>query len=186
VNSVALQAVTGQIAALAHRSTRDLVRQYEEVFGAPPRSRNVRWLRKRIAFRLQEAAEGSLSDRARLRVAELGDELPLAWRERLGRAHAAASVASAAAPPASSTAPHCAPPMRASVARRDPRLPAPGTVLRRTHEGVEHQVVVLDVGFRYRDETFTNLSHIARLITGTSWNGYLFFGLKQRTTKERT
>jgi hypothetical protein len=183
VNSVALQAVTGQIAALAHRPTRDLVRQYEEVFGAPPRSRNVRWLRKRIAFRLQEAADGSLSDRARLRVAELGDELPLPWR---ARAHAAASGASAAARPASSTSPHCAPPMRASVARRDPRLPAPGTVLRRTHEGLEHQVVVLDVGFRYRDETFTNLSHIARLITGTSWNGYLFFGLKQRTTKERT
>jgi hypothetical protein len=188
VNSEALQAVTSQIASLAQRPTRDLVRQYEEVFGAPPRSRNVRWLRKRIAFRLQEDAEGGLSDRARLRVAELGDELPLGWRERLARLHAAASAASAAAaPPASrSTAQHCAPPKRAPVARRDPRLPAPGTVLKRTHDGVEHQVVVLDIGFEYRAETFTNLSNVARLITGTSWNGYLFFGLQQRTKKEST
>jgi hypothetical protein len=185
VNSQVFQVVSREIAALTHLRTRDLVSRYEEVFGVPPRSRNAIWLRKRLAFRMQEKAEGGLSERAQLRVAELGDELPLRWRERLARAAVAASAASTPRTPA--RAPGSRPePRRASVARRDARLPPPGTVMRRTCNGVEHQVTVLEAGFDYRGEVFTNLSHIARLITGTSWNGYLFFGLKQRTKKERS
>lgn len=60
---------------------------------------------------------------------------------------------------------------------RDPRLPAPGTVLSREHKGFEHEVEVLESGFRYRGREYRSLSAIAKEIAGTPWNGFTFFGL---------
>lgn len=58
---------------------------------------------------------------------------------------------------------------------RDVRLPAPGTLLRRMHKGVRHEVTVLDDGFAYDGETYGSLSTVAKVITGTTWNGFGFF-----------
>ena len=54
----------------------------------------------------------------------------------------------------------------------------PGTVLVREYQGERHSVVVASDGFVWRDETYASLSTIARLITGTNWNGPKFFGLR--------
>jgi hypothetical protein len=54
-------------------------------------------------------------------------------------------------------------------------------VIVRVHKEVEHRVTVLDDGFEYRGERYKTLSQLAKVITGTPWNGYLFFGLKRRT-----
>ena len=68
---------------------------------------------------------------------------------------------------------------------RDPRLPNAGTLLKRVHGKTEHVVKVLQNDFEYKGKRHRSLSAIAREITGTSWNGFLFFGLVQRgTTKE--
>jgi hypothetical protein len=40
-----------------------------------------------------------------------------------------------------------------------------------------HLVRMLDAGFEYGAQRFASLSAIAKEITGTKWNGYLFFGL---------
>lgn len=61
--------------------------------------------------------------------------------------------------------------------QRDPRLPCSGTVLTRLHQGIEHQVTVLADQFTYCEQRFTSLSTIAKVITGTTWNGFAFFGL---------
>lgn len=58
---------------------------------------------------------------------------------------------------------------------RDPRLPAAGTVLEREHQGKKIRVTVLEEGFRYEGETYNSLSTIARVATGTIWNGFTFF-----------
>jgi hypothetical protein len=58
---------------------------------------------------------------------------------------------------------------------RDPRLPAAGTVLEREHQGKKIRVTVLEDGFRYEGETYSSLSTIARVATGTIWNGFTFF-----------
>jgi ATPase subunit of ABC transporter with duplicated ATPase domains len=58
---------------------------------------------------------------------------------------------------------------------RDPRLPAVGTVLEREHQGKKIRVTVLEDGFRYEGETYSSLSTIARVATGTIWNGFTFF-----------
>jgi len=64
--------------------------------------------------------------------------------------------------------------------QRDPRLPAPGTVLTRAYGGLAHEVRVLETGFEYQGTFYGSLSPIAKEITGTSWNGYAFFGLSPR------
>ena len=55
----------------------------------------------------------------------------------------------------------------------------PGTVLVREHDGIVHEIVVMPDGFLWQEETFSSLSTIAKRITGTSWNGPPFFGLRQ-------
>jgi hypothetical protein len=39
-------------------------------------------------------------------------------------------------------------------------------------------VTVTSDGFVWQDQTYASLSAIARAITGTSWNGRRFFGLR--------
>ncbi|MFG1303911.1 DUF2924 domain-containing protein [Xanthobacter autotrophicus] len=53
-----------------------------------------------------------------------------------------------------------------------------GTVLVREHDGVMHEVMVVPDGFLWNGGTFASLSIIAKRITGTSWNGPRFFGLR--------
>jgi hypothetical protein len=43
--------------------------------------------------------------------------------------------------------------------------------------------MVLDKGFAWNGRTFGSLSQVAKAITGTSWNGHRFFGL--RSTKDQ-
>jgi hypothetical protein len=61
-----------------------------------------------------------------------------------------------------------------------PRRIKPGSVLVREWKGKSHRVMVLADGFAYDGETYTNLSEIAVLITGTRWNGPRFFGLRSK------
>jgi Protein of unknown function (DUF2924) len=53
-----------------------------------------------------------------------------------------------------------------------------GFVLMREHRGVRHTVTVVPNGFVWQEQTYPSLSTIARAITGTSWNGPRFFGLR--------
>ncbi len=59
-----------------------------------------------------------------------------------------------------------------------PRL-KPGCRLVREWHGEIHDVTVIDEGFAYRGDHYTSLSGIARVITGTSRSGPLFFGLRK-------
>jgi len=63
---------------------------------------------------------------------------------------------------------------RSSLANR----PIAGTRLIREWNGVEHCVTVRNSDFEYRGRPFKSLSAIAKHITGTQWNGLVFFGLK--------
>jgi hypothetical protein len=62
-----------------------------------------------------------------------------------------------------------------------PRRIKPGSVLVREWKGKSHRVMVLAEGFAYDGKTYSNLSEIAVLITGTRWNGPRFFGLRSKT-----
>jgi hypothetical protein len=66
------------------------------------------------------------------------------------------------------------------VRRRRPASDRPiaGTRLIRECQGVDHCVTVRDEDFEYQGRPYKSLSAVARAITGTRWNGPLFFGLK--------
>ena len=67
----------------------------------------------------------------------------------------------------------------------DPRNPVVGTRLVREWDGVEHTVTVMKDGFDWQGRRFKSLSAVARTITGTQWNGYRFFGLREARRNER-
>lgn len=56
--------------------------------------------------------------------------------------------------------------------------PIAGTRLIREYQGVDHCVTVRREDFDYQGRPYKSLSAIARAITGTRWNGLVFFGLK--------
>jgi hypothetical protein len=66
--------------------------------------------------------------------------------------------------------------------RRQPAKDRPiaGTRLIREWQGVEHCVTVRDDDFEYQGRPYKSLSAVARAITGTRWNGLIFFGLKNQ------
>jgi hypothetical protein len=65
-----------------------------------------------------------------------------------------------------------------------PRRIKPGSILVREWKGKNHRVTVSAEGFVYDGKTYTNLSEIAVLITGTRWNGPRFFGLRTKLQED--
>jgi hypothetical protein len=157
--------VSEQLVALEKMTVGELAEKYREVFGVPTRTRNRPYLRKRVAWRIQELAEGGLSERALAKIEELAPLAPARWRPERTASRAALAPGGAATP----------------ARTRDLRLPAPGSMLVRVHKGVEHRVTVLADGFEYNGERHQSLSKLAKMITGTQWNGHLFFGTQRRT-----
>jgi hypothetical protein len=153
------EAVRQEIESLRRLKTKELKLRYRSMFGEDSPSSNHQHLFRRIAWRLQAQAEGGLSEAAKQRAAQLGEDLdlrlraPRAFWDELIRARSA------------------------SESRRDLRLPPVGTILERSYRGKTIVVTVLELGFTYDGQTFGSLSAIAHLVTGTRWNGFLFFGL---------
>ncbi len=156
--------VQRELAALERLTVAELRRRYEEVFGEACRSNHKQWLVKRLIWRLQANEEGGLSERARRRAAELADDADLRLK----------------APPAKKTAPAAGQGrvVQGTVEGWDARLPPPGTVLCRPYKGTSVRVTVLPGGFEHEGEVYKSLSAVAKAVTGTHTNGFLFFRLR--------
>ena len=155
--------VIAKIEELRHLKAAALRIKYREVFGEESRSSNRQFLFRRIAWRLQANVAGGLSERARRRAAEIADEADLRIRAPEGFFAERPSIPADRAKPG-----------------RDWRLPVPGAVLSRQFENRRILVTVLEKGFEYQSRRYRSLSAIAREVTGTRWNGLLFFGLAER------
>lgn len=157
--------VDKELAALERMTTRELQTRFVEVFGEPCRSHHKRWLVKRIIWRLQANAEGDLSERARRRALELANDADL-------RLTAPRDDAPPKAP-----LPLAQRSDRPVERPQDNRLPMPGAQIVRDYKGRRIVVTVLDNGFEFEGERYRSLSAVAQAVTGSKWNGYLFFGL---------
>ncbi len=154
-------AMEREVGALQQRSRAQLKARYQELFGHAARGGIQRqFLIRRIAWGLQTAQEGDLSERARERARTLARDGEVRLTAPKWLAQAARS-----GPP------------------RDPRLPAPGAVLTRRFQGRAITVEVLEKGFRYEDATYRSLSAVARRISGTQWNGFTFFARSLREVR---
>jgi len=156
------EATCEQVLGLEKMTVRELREKYLDVFGEATRSHHKVFLRRKIAWRIQEQAEGGLTERAKRRAAEIANDADLRLlhpRGKGGSGYGAATGTSRLIP------------------TRDRRLPIPGTLLVRDFQGRRIMAKVLDHGFEYDGRLFKSLSAIAREVTGTRWNGLAFFGL---------
>lgn len=58
-----------------------------------------------------------------------------------------------------------------------------GTKLIREYQGKNHEVLVLEKGYQYKEKRYRSLSAIANEITNTRWNGKVFFGVRKPCVK---
>jgi len=160
----ALANIPAELAALERMTVAELRDKWQEVNGKPTTASNKAYLQKRLAWRIQELAEGGLSERAKQRIQELLQEAPLNWRKvKKGQINILIGGAN----------------------KRDRRLPEVGSTLVRIYNRVEHRVKILEDGFEYMGERYETLSAVAKAITGAHWNGYYFFNLSDRRKKAR-
>lgn len=156
--------VERELAALQKMTTAQLCERYAEISGEQVRSRHRAYLIRKIAWRVQALAEGDLSERARRRAEELADDSFV--RSTPPRN-----------PQAEPAAGNRASKRVATVSGNDPRLPPVGGALERDYKGQRLRVVVLDNGFEYEGQRYKSLSAVAKAITRSHCNGYLFFRL---------
>jgi hypothetical protein len=164
-----------EIAALARRTVPELRQRYAALFGEATVAKHKTWLVKRIAWRLQAVAEGELSDRARQRALQLANDADL----RLSPPTPAPPRVEPPDVEPPQTGEPAATPNGVPVPPRyaDARLPAPGGILTRDYKGQRLQVTVLARGFAHGGTVYRSLSAVAKAITGSHCNGYLFFRL---------
>lgn len=136
--------------------------ELEDLTGEPARSNNRVFLIKRIAWRLQARAEGGLSERAIALASRLAREQDLRVRPR-PEVHEAFAEADEFA---------------SSVSSRE--HPGAGQWLVRAYRGRRIEVRVLASGFEWDGTTYPSLTAVAKAVTGSNWNGRLFFGLTGR------
>ena len=152
------KSVLQQLAELETLPTSELKARWSTLYGTDPPRFNRQFLIKRLAYRIQEMAYGGLPDEVSARLNQLLDE---EGYDEIGVRR----------------------PDRKRARCTATGHPVSGTVLIREWDGERHKVTALTKGFEYRGLPYRSLSAIARKITGTQWNGPLFFGLRTGPTK---
>ncbi|HEX3999752.1 MAG TPA: DUF2924 domain-containing protein [Pirellulales bacterium] len=156
--------VAAEVARLDKMSVHDLSGRFKEVFGEECRSRHKRYLVRRIAWRLQAMSEGDLTDRARRRADELANDAEIRVTP----------------PRIAKLADDCVAAIKMPAAK-DSRLPPPGNWIEREYKGQVLRVLVLADGFEFDGHRFRSLSAVAKRVTGSHVNGFLFFHLWRKT-----
>lgn len=150
--------VLGQIAELERLPFPALKDRWRELMGTEPPGYGRRLLFRRLAHRLQELAFGGLKEEHYRMMDEILREEGL---DEL------ASI-----------------PGRGKTPKRKPGQAVTGTRLIREWRGQRHEVTVVQGGYEFQGRLYKSLSAIAKVITGTHWNGPAFFGLRPAPRKE--
>ena len=149
---------------LARMKPDELRNLHRKMFDCDVPSGNSEHARRRIAWKIQAEREGGLPESARQHALAIAREAGLRIRARGNVERREQGTLRDAS-------------VTAIVSDHDPRLPMPGTVILKQYRGQTIAVRVLNDGFDWDGQRFTSLSAIAREITGTRWNGLVFFGL---------
>lgn len=159
--------------ALPTMSVGELCRRYRDLFGADPRCRHHQLLVRQIAWKVQADEEGDLAEE--LKQYALAIARNCALRVRIGDNAARRRNGECLDREVTTRV----------VTSHDPRLPLPGSLLAKDFKGETYVVKVLDGAFEFEGRRYTSLSAIAKEITGTKWNGFLFFGLTKENQVAR-
>lgn len=153
----------------------DSASRWQTLFGSEPPPRLPSIVTQAVAWREQVLIHGDVS-------ATIAHDLKLAAEHALARRGVSQAVEPDHTPEETPAAPSTG---RGPAARTAPLPPAasqllPGSQLIKAYAGRNHIVTVEAEGFCYEGQSFTSLSAVAKHITGTHWNGLLFFGLRKR------
>ncbi|MCA9282256.1 MAG: DUF2924 domain-containing protein [Phycisphaerales bacterium] len=154
--------VPALLADLKRLGVSELRDRYEQLTGERCSSGNRDWLTKRVVWLEQARLEGGLPERARRRALEIADDRDLRFRPPTTVTR---QIARADTP---------------TIQDRDPRLPMPGAEIVRVYKGARIVVRVLPEGFEWGGKRYRSLTSIATAVTGTTWNGFHFFGLNKK------
>jgi hypothetical protein len=156
--------LAAEIETLALLDLHDLRVRWRRVVRTPPPERiGASLLRRILAHKLRVRALGDLdADSVRL-------------LERIARDHEDRRRAGAIKPKSVPVVP----PVQRERGHRE------GTLFVREFAGEMHRVVVVKGGFEWQGAVYRSLSQIARQITGTTWNGPRFFGLRDKPERVR-
>ena len=142
--------VLRQMAMLQSMSLEQLRDKWLDLYGAEPPQYKKQFLIKRLAYRIQELFYGGLSEQAKAHLRQAALNDPVATVNR-----------------------------RIPDERKTNETFLPGTRLVRIWNDQRYEVIVQTQGYQYDGRIFRSLSAVAREITGTRWNGKVFFGLKK-------
>ncbi len=163
--SVVTRAESVDLERLVRMQPHELQRLHRRMFGCDLPSGNSEQARRKIAWHVQSEREGGLPESARQHALAIAKEASLRIHVRRGSAGSPLSHAT----------------VTGIVSDNDSRLPMPGSIIVKQYRGKTIVVRVLDTGFEYGGRCFASLSAIAKEITGTKWNGFLFFGLAKES-----
>jgi hypothetical protein len=158
---------------LARMRSQELQKLYLEMFACAVPAGNSEYARRKIGWHLQAQQEGALPEAARERALGIAKDARLRVRMSGNVSRRAQGL-----PLQHALTTHV-------VSDHDSRLPMPGSILVKKHKDRTIIVKILSSGFEYDGRRFGSLSAIANEITGTRWNGYLFFGLRQERSRGR-
>lgn len=149
-----MEGVLSQIEALDQAPKLALEAKYKKLWGKMDVPSNRTYLIRQLAYRMQELAYGGIPDKIKSRIEEL-----IKTYNPINKAVSKLSGK--------------------TESGRDTRLPLPGSFITKKYKGNLIEVKVLEHGFEYQNTIYKNLSAIAEAITGSHWNGFMFFGLKK-------
>lgn len=130
---------------------KELIQKWQQIFQTePPANAKASFLLKHLSWEIQAKKHGGLSTATKKKLEKLTSEL--AKNKEI-------SVESISASP------------KIEIKT--------GTKLIREYQGRKHEVTALEKGFEYNNKTYKSLSAIANEITGTRWNGKVFFEVKK-------
>jgi len=142
------------IEQLQNLSREELIKKWKKLFKThSPQHARKEFLIKHIAWELQAQKQGGFSSQTKKKLDKLAKSLSLG--ENANEANIKI--------------------LKENVALE---IKA-GTKLTREYKGGKHKVTALDKGFEYKSKVYKSLSAIANEITGTNWNGKIFFGIKK-------
>ena len=142
--------VLRQLATLETLSMEQLHEKWRDLYGGEPPGYKRQFLIKRLAYRIQALFYGGLSEAAKAHWRQVAQGDPVARVDG-----------------------------RVAGNSRSKTDILPGTRFVRIWKDRRHEVLAHENGFEYDGRMFRSLSAVAREITGTRWNGRLFFGLKK-------
>jgi hypothetical protein len=145
--------VLQQLAALEKMSMPELKKKWRELNATEPPAGNRQYLLRRLAYRIQEILLGGLDEATRKRLEQIARNDPMSC-------------------------------IGASPKKKNPQDGlVSGTRLLRRWRGLQYEVRVVEGGFEYGGQVHRSLTAVAKVITGSKWNGKVFFGLTKARRK---